>query len=127
MPVTLLVDAEAGDQVPRIRRLLEDELPERFRGFPVRFPVTWDSSVTHKVDVATVADFTVSRLGVDPTGGMSALDGLTVTGQSVLEGTAGPVFADRTRALAPARALLAGTRLTSSGTCSPRAGSGCAS
>ena len=104
--LTLLVDAEAGDQVPRIRRLLEDELPERFRGFPVRFPVTWDSSVTHKVDVATVADFAVSRLGVDPTGGMSALDWLTVTGQSVLEVTAGPVFADRTRTLAPARALL---------------------
>ena len=105
--LTLLVDAEAGDQVPRIRRLLEDELPERFRGFPVRFPVTWDSSVTHKVDVATVADFAVSRLGVDPTRGMSVLDWLTVTGQGVLEVTAGPVFADRTRALAPARALLA--------------------
>ena len=104
--LTLLVDAEAGDQVPGIRRLLEDELPERFGGFPVRFPVTWDSSVTHKVDVATVADFAVGRLGVDPTQGMSALDWLTVTGQSVLEVTAGPVFADRTRALAPARALL---------------------
>ena len=38
---------------------------------------------------------------------MSALDWLTVTGQSVLELTAGPVFADRTRTLAPARALLA--------------------
>ena len=75
--LTLLVDAEAGDQVPRIRRLLEDELPVRFRGFPVRFPVTWDSSVTHKVDVATVADFTVSRLGVDPhRGSMSALGSL---------------------------------------------------
>ena len=56
-----------------------------------------------------MADFTVNRLGVDPTraGGLSALDWLTVTGQSVLEVTAGPVFADRTRALGPARALLA--------------------
>lgn len=104
--LTLLVDAAAGDQVPRIRRLLEDELPERFGGFPVRFPVTWDSSVTHKVDVATVADFAVARLGVDPTRGMSVLDWLTVTGQSVLEVTAGPVFADGTRTLAPVRALL---------------------
>ncbi len=105
--LTLLVDAADRDQVPRIGTLLEEELPERFRGFPVRFPVTWDSSVTHKVDVATVADFAASRLGVDPTQGMSALDWLTVTGQSVLEVTAGPVFADRTRTLAPARALLA--------------------
>ena len=47
------------------------------------------------------------RLGVDPTGGLSVLDWLTVTGQSVLEVTAGPVFTDRTRALARVRSLLA--------------------
>jgi hypothetical protein len=105
--LTLLVDADDRDQVPRVRRLLEDELPERFRGFPVRFPVTWDPSVSHQVDVATVADFAASRLGTDPTQGMSVLDWLSVTGQSVLEVTAGPVFTDRTRTLAPARVLLA--------------------
>ena len=105
--LTLLVDDDARDQVPRLSRILEEGLPERFGHFPVRFPVTWDSSVSHKVEVATVADFAVSRLGVDPTGGLSALDWLSLTGQSVLEVTAGPVFADRTRALAPARALLA--------------------
>jgi Domain of unknown function (DUF4037) len=105
--LTLLVDAAARDQVPRITRLLEDELPERFRGFPVRFPVTWDPSVSLRVDVATVAEFAASRLGPDPTQGMSVLDWLSVTGQSVLEVTAGPVFTDRTRTLAPARTLLA--------------------
>ena len=105
--LTLLVDAGDRDQVPRVRQLLEDQLPERWRGFPVRFPVTWDSSVAHRVDVATVADFAASRLGMDPTQGMSVLDWLTVTGQSVLEVTAGPVFADRTRTLAPVRAMLA--------------------
>src|SRR5580704_9163288 len=82
--LTLLVDADDRDQVPRVRRLLEDELPERFGGFPVRFPVTWDASAAHRVDVATVADFAVSRLGTDPTRGMSVLDWLCVTGQSVL-------------------------------------------
>jgi hypothetical protein len=93
--------------VPRISRLLEEGLPDRFVELPVRFPVTWDPSVSHKVEVATVADFTTSRLGVDPTRGLSALDWLSVTGQSVLEVTAGPVFADRTRTLAAARTLLA--------------------
>jgi hypothetical protein len=73
----------------------------------VRFPVTWDPSVSHNVEIATVADFAASRLGADPTGGLSVLDWLTVTGQSVLEVTAGPVFTDMTRALAPVRALLA--------------------
>jgi Domain of unknown function (DUF4037) len=34
------------------------------------------------------------------------LDWLSVTGQSVLEATAGPVFTDRTRALAPVQTLL---------------------
>jgi hypothetical protein len=58
--------------------LLEEGLPDRFGELPVRFPVTWDPSVSHKVEVATVADFTAS-----------------------------PVFADRTRTLAAARTLLA--------------------
>jgi hypothetical protein len=91
--LTLLVDEDARDQVPRIRQILEERLPERFGEFPVRFPVTWDSSVSHKVQVATVAEFAASRLGVDPAGGLSVLDWLTVTGQSVLEVTAGPEVA----------------------------------
>src|ERR1700722_15317958 len=105
--LTLLVDDDARDQVPRISAILEEELPERFGEFPVRFPVTWDSSLSHKVEVATVADFAASRLGVDPSGGLSVLDWLSVTGQSVLEVTAGPVFTDRTRTLAAVRRLLA--------------------
>jgi len=105
--LTLLVDEDARDQVPRISQMLEEGLPERFGEFPVRFPVTWDSSVCHKVEVATVADFAASRLGVDPTRGLSALDWLSVTGQSVLEVTAGPVFTDRTRTLASVRTVLA--------------------
>jgi hypothetical protein len=105
--LTLLVDEDARDKVPRISGILEDGLPERFGEFPVRFPVTWDSSVSHKVEVATVTDFAASRLGVDPSGGLSVLDWLSVTGQSVLEVTAGPVFTDRTRTLAAVRTLLA--------------------
>jgi hypothetical protein len=105
--LTLLVDEEARDQVPRISRLLEERLPGQFGELPVRFPVTWDPSASHNVEVATVTDFAASRLGVNPAGGLSALDWLTVTGQSVLEVTAGPVFTDRTRALAAIRAMLA--------------------
>ena len=53
--LTLLVDEDDRDQVPRISRLLDEGLPERFGEFPVRFPVTWDPSVSHQVEVATVA------------------------------------------------------------------------
>jgi Domain of unknown function (DUF4037) len=104
--LTLLVDGPDRDAVPQISGLLERELPESYRGFPVRFPVTWDPSISHKIEVATVASFATSRLGVDPTGEMPVVDWLVLTGQSVLEVTAGPIFVDRTAELAPARARL---------------------
>jgi hypothetical protein len=105
--LTLLVDGPDHEAVPQVRGLLERELPQSYRGYPVRFPVTWDPSLSHKVDVATVAGFAAGRLGVDPTGELSVLDWLVLTGQSVLEVTAGPVFTDRTAGLAQVRAVLA--------------------
>jgi hypothetical protein len=104
--LTLLVDTPDRDAVPQLSGLLERTLPESYRGFPVRFPVTWDTSPTHKVEVATVTGFTASRLGVDPAGDMPAVDWLVLTGQSVLEVTAGPIFVDRTAELARVRARL---------------------
>jgi len=73
---------------------------------PVRFPMTWDSSLSHKIDIATVADFAVGRLGVDPAAGLSPADWLILTGQSVLEVTAGPVFTDGTGELTQVRETL---------------------
>jgi hypothetical protein len=104
--LTLLVDEADSDAVPQISELLERELPQSYRGYPVRFPVTWDRSPSHKVEVATVSGFAASRLGVDPTGELSVLDWLVLTGQSVLEVIAGPVFADLTAGLASARTAL---------------------
>jgi hypothetical protein len=104
--LTLLVDEPDRAVVPQIRRLLERELPDSYRGFPVRFPVTWDPSGTHQVEVATVSGFAASRLGIDPTNELSAADWLILTGQSVLEVIAGPLFADRTAQLALVRARL---------------------
>ena len=63
--LTLLVDGPDRDAVPKVNLLLERELPESYRGLPVRFPVTWSPSVSHKIEVATVADFATSRLGID--------------------------------------------------------------
>ena len=63
--------------------------------------------MSHKVEVATVAGFAASRLGTDPAAGLSVPDWLMLTGQSVLEVTAGPVFTDQTRELALVRAMLA--------------------
>src|SRR5215472_7043323 len=79
--LTLLVDGSDRDAVLPVRELLDGQLPESYRGWPVRFPVTWDTSVTHKVEIATVGDFAASRLGADPTGGLSVPDWLILTGQ----------------------------------------------
>jgi hypothetical protein len=104
--LTLLVDEPDRAAVPQVGLLLERELPESYRGLPVRFAVTWNPSVTHQVEIATVAGFAVSRLGSDPTTDLSVADWLILTGQSVLEVTAGPIFADGTAELAPVRAKL---------------------
>jgi Domain of unknown function (DUF4037) len=104
--LTLLVDEPDGDVVPRIRELLTGQLPESYRGHQVRFPVTWDQTPSHQVEVDTVARFAVSRLGVDPTGELTVLDWLILTGQSVLEVIGGPVFVDQTAELAQVRSVL---------------------
>lgn len=104
--LTLLVDREDAASVPRIDEMLARELPARYGDLPVRFPTTWDDSVTHKVQVATVGDFAASRLGVDPLDTLSVTDWLSLPGHSVLEATAGPVFTDRTRDLSRTLARL---------------------
>ncbi|HEX9063620.1 MAG TPA: DUF4037 domain-containing protein [Streptosporangiaceae bacterium] len=104
--LTLLVDEADRAAVPGVTALLEDHLPETFAGLPVRFRATWQDDIRHQVCIATVADFAVSRLGVDPTRPLSVTDWLILDSQAVLEITAGPVFADRTTALRPARAAL---------------------
>jgi hypothetical protein len=105
--LTLLVDEVDRPAVPAATDLLTRELPERFRGYPVRFAVTWDETVAHQVEVATAGDFAVSRLGVNPLRGLSAGEWLALTGQHVLEITAGPVYADTTTELAIVRRELA--------------------
>ena len=105
--LTLLVDEVDRPAVAAATDLLARELPERFRGYPVRFAMTWDETVAHRVEVATVGDFAVSRLGVNPLQGLSAPEWLTLTGQHVLEVVAGPVYADTTAELAAVRRELA--------------------
>lgn len=89
--LTLLVD-EAD--VAAVDAHLEAALPAEHAGLPVRFGTTWDPVVRHRVEVATPRGFAASRLGLDPTTDLDAAGWLALTGQSVLEVTAGPVFHD---------------------------------
>jgi hypothetical protein len=101
--LTVLVDGDDAALVAAVDDRLEAELPAAWAGHPVRFPTTWDPRVRHKVEVATPAGFGTGRLGVDPTRPLTPADWLVVTGQAVLEVTAGPVFADPTGALGQVR------------------------
>jgi hypothetical protein len=104
--LTLLVDGPDAAVLPRVDAVLAAHLPDGYRGRPVRFATTWDPRVTHRVDLDTVAGFATGRLGVDPTGPMSTVDWLVLSGQSVLEVTAGEVFVDRTATLSRVRERL---------------------
>ncbi|HEX4256306.1 MAG TPA: DUF4037 domain-containing protein [Streptosporangiaceae bacterium] len=104
--LTLLVDQADAAAVPAGRDRLAAQLPDSWRGRPVRFATSWDHSEVHRVEVATVGDFARSRLGIDPLGPLAAVDWLMLTGQGVLEVTAGPVFIDQTTELRPVREVL---------------------
>jgi len=92
--------------ISETKKALEEELPTSFRGFPVRFPFTGESVVRHHVDVATVPSFVSAAVGFDPTARPTTINWLSVTGQAVLEVTAGPVFFDGSGELSRAREAL---------------------
>jgi hypothetical protein len=104
--LNLLLDSTEAARIPVIVAELETSLPESFAGHPVRFPTSWKPAADHNVEVATVGDFFRSRLGVGIERPLSVVDWLCLTGQSVLEVTAGPIFHDGTTQLGPARQAL---------------------
>lgn len=89
--LTLLVER---DRVEAVDDHLEQALPGTYRGWPTRFATSWDRRVRHKAQVTTAEEFALSRLGVPVDRPWDAIDWLALTGQSVLEVTAGAVFAD---------------------------------
>ncbi len=101
--LNLLVSA---DMAAHVDAYLEETLPESFEGLPTRFRTTWDAHRRHRVQVQDVASFVHSRTGVDLRDPLSTDDWLMLTGQAVLEVTAGPVFVDTDGALTAARAAL---------------------
>lgn len=101
--VQLFVDA---DRVDDVEHAVDRGLPETFRGWPTRFG--WDDTpVRHHVEVAALGAWLEERLGVDPRGGLDALDWLALPQQILLEATAGPVFHDPAGELAEVRRALA--------------------
>ncbi|MEQ4726064.1 DUF4037 domain-containing protein [Nonomuraea sp. B19D2] len=82
----------APEAVAEVRAKVVAGLPERFRGFPTVFG--YHGSVRPGVTVTDLGAWLVERLGFDPRGGVSLLDWLSVSWQSLAEVTCGEVFHD---------------------------------
>ncbi|WP_246136422.1 DUF4037 domain-containing protein [Leekyejoonella antrihumi] len=78
-----------------VRTVLTDQLPAEFAGLPTRFAFTGQDDPVLALDVLTVEEIVSARLGFDPRIHAAPLDWLSLTGQTVLEVTAGKVFEDR--------------------------------
>lgn len=96
-----------ADAVTAVDADLVRLLPESFRGYPTRFAFSGQSTPRHHVEVSSVDGFLDARLGFDPRAEPTVADWLSLSGQSVLEVTAGPVFSDAPGDLTAARRALA--------------------
>ena len=91
-----------------LEALLERELPQEFRGFPVRFAYPFGTPDRHWVHLYDVRAYVRGALGgEDPLDGLSVSAWLTTPAQVLRELTGGEVFHDGTGLLRPYRAALA--------------------
>jgi len=102
--LTLLVES---NQVDEVSSYLEKALPDAYAGLPTRFATTWDPTIRQRAEVSTAEAFVAARLGLNASGRMTSLDWLCLTGQSLLEVTAGQVFTDNLGTLTRLRQKLA--------------------
>jgi Domain of unknown function (DUF4037) len=102
--LTLLTEP---DLVGAVSSLLEEQLPSTYGGLPTRFALTHDPIVRQRAEVTTAEAFVASHLGLDASCAMTSLDWLCLTGQALLEVTAGQVFRDDLGVLTGLRRTLA--------------------
>jgi hypothetical protein len=81
------------DGVERVRTLVDELLPDEFRGWPTRYG--WDDvPLSHHVEVTTFDAWTRDRLGFDPLEPIALESWLATPQQILLEATAGATFHD---------------------------------
>src|SRR3954454_23388167 len=95
------------ERVVDVEELLGARLPADFGGYPARFVFTGRQHAHLAVDVTTVDELIGTGIGFDPRQGGTVGDWLSLTGQAVLEVTAGEVFEDTAGGLTALRAALA--------------------
>ena len=96
----------ATDDTALARTAVNEQLPESFAGWPVRYG--WDEyPVTHHVEVTTLAEWSTDFVGCDATKPLSTVDWLLAPQQRLLGVTRGAVYHDGLDALTPMREQLA--------------------
>jgi hypothetical protein len=98
-------DEHAGGDAAGLTAMLAERLPDSFRGYPVRFPVTRepDGVARHRVEVSGLGTWLSVRLGFDPRQAVTLLDWLATPAQLLAEFTEGEVFHDERGELTRAR------------------------
>ena len=95
----------ARNAVEPARVAVDAALPERFRGWPIRYG--WDAwPERHYVGVTTASHWFRGRVGFDANEPISALDWLLTPQQQLLGIVRGAVYHDGLNVLGPARAAL---------------------
>lgn len=113
-----LADDDHARFADRVTDLLASRLPPELAGYPTAFGApdaegtrlllrTAAPPIDHGVEVHTVGRFMRDRLGFDPRDGIGLVDWLSTPSQLLLSVTAGEVFHDGLRELAPVRSALA--------------------
>ncbi len=95
------------EHVGAVAELLAARLPADFAGHPARLVFTGRPDAQLAVDVGTLDELIATGLGFDPRLGGTVADWLSLTGQSVLEVSAGEVFEDTDGQLTALRTALA--------------------
>ncbi|HEX9518740.1 MAG TPA: DUF4037 domain-containing protein [Streptosporangiaceae bacterium] len=85
-----------ADRAADITAMLADRLPEKFAGWPTRFPdvTARNPAARHWVEVTELCQWLTDHLGFDPRAGVGLLDWLATPTQVLAEVTSGAVFND---------------------------------
>lgn len=95
-----------SDSASEVTKVLDARLPDTYGGHPTRFAFSGQSEPTLALDVLDVDELAQTVLGFDPRTRISVDDWLSLTGQAVLEITAGQVFEDTDGCLTSLRRAL---------------------
>src|SRR5258706_5845800 len=85
-----------ADRAADITAMLADRLPEKFAGWPTRFPdvTARNPAARHPGEVTELCQWLTDHLGFDPRAGVGLLDWLATPTQVLAEVTSGAVFND---------------------------------